>query len=92
MDPVIPIALLSILLGAVIALLFFKTYFIKRKSEINSIAKPEPQSDPKKPTKPAQSVTKKSHAKPHSHASDKVALKIMMVYVLLLVRLHLGFF
>ncbi|OAY49304.1 transducin beta-like protein 2 isoform X3 [Manihot esculenta] len=71
MDPVIPIALLSILLGAVIALLFFKTYFIKRKSEINSIAKPEPQSDPKKPTKPAQSVTKKSHAKPHSHASDK---------------------
>lgn len=71
MDPVLPIAVLSILIGAVIALAFFGNYFRKRSSEIQSISQPELQSDPKKqPSKPHQ--TKKSHAKPHSHTSDKV--------------------
>lgn len=71
MDPILPIAVLSVLLGALIAFFFFKSYFLMRKSEIKSIAKPELHSAPKKPTKPAQPVTKKSHSKPHSHASDK---------------------
>ncbi|EEF50389.1 nucleotide binding protein, putative [Ricinus communis] len=71
MDPVLPIAIVSILLGALIAILFFKSYFLKRKSEIKSIAPPELRSDPKKPTKHSQPVTKKSHSKPHSHAADK---------------------
>ncbi|BBG97417.1 Transducin/WD40 repeat-like superfamily protein [Prunus dulcis] len=70
MDPVLLIAVLSILIGAVIALAFFGNYFRKRSSEIQSISQPELQSDPKKqPSKPHQ--TKKSHAKPHSHTSDK---------------------
>ncbi|GLT51925.1 hypothetical protein SLA2020_252960 [Shorea laevis] len=72
MDPVVSISVLSLLLGAVIALLFFKTYFLKRRSEVQSIAKSEPQpSDPKKPSKPSQPVSRKSHSKAHSHASDK---------------------
>ncbi|KAM1262535.1 hypothetical protein ACFX13_028323 [Malus domestica] len=70
MDPLLPIAALSILIGAVIALAFFGSYFRKRSSEIQSISKPELQSDQKKhQSKPHQ--TKKSHARPHSHASDK---------------------
>ncbi|RXH93518.1 hypothetical protein DVH24_014094 [Malus domestica] len=61
MDPVLPVAVLSILVGAVIALAFFTSYFRKRSSEIQSISKPELQSDPKKhQSKPHQ--TKKSHA------------------------------
>ncbi|GKU88371.1 hypothetical protein SLEP1_g2647 [Rubroshorea leprosula] len=72
MDPVVSISVLSVLLGAVIALLFFKTYFLKRRSEVQSTAKAELQpSDPKKPSKPPQLVPRKSHFKVHSHASDK---------------------
>ncbi|GLU00479.1 hypothetical protein SLE2022_178460 [Rubroshorea leprosula] len=72
MDPVVSISVLSVLLGAVIALLFFKTYFLKRRSEVQSTAKAELQpSDPKKPSKPPQLVPRKSHFKAHSHASDK---------------------
>ncbi|KAF5732955.1 transducin beta-like protein 2 [Tripterygium wilfordii] len=72
MEPVVPIAVLSVLIGAVIAFLFFWNYFLQRKSEVRSIAKPELHSDPKKHTKPAQPVSRKSHPKSHSHhASDK---------------------
>ncbi|KAL6125980.1 hypothetical protein ACLB2K_074031 [Fragaria x ananassa] len=70
MDPVLPLAALSVLIGAVIALAFFGSYFRKRSSEVQSISQPELLSDQKKqPAKPSQH--KKSHAKPHSHASDK---------------------
>ncbi|KAF7844780.1 transducin beta-like protein 2 [Senna tora] len=71
MDPVLPIAVLSVLLGAVIALAFFNSYFRNRRSEIRSIANPEPVSDPKKNSKPAQPSSKKPHAKHHSQTSDK---------------------
>ncbi|KAM5554913.1 hypothetical protein ABKV19_023032 [Rosa sericea] len=65
MDPVLPIAVLSVLIGAVIALAFFGSYFRKRSSEVESISKPELHADQKKqPAKPAQH--KKAHAKPHS--------------------------
>uniref|UniRef100_A0A2P2IQ75 Uncharacterized protein MANES_05G045300 n=1 Tax=Rhizophora mucronata TaxID=61149 RepID=A0A2P2IQ75_RHIMU len=71
MDSVLLVAVISVLVGALIALLFFKSYFLKRKSEIGSIARPELHSDAKKPAKPSQHVSKKSHSKPHSHASAK---------------------
>lgn len=72
MDPVVPIAVASVFLGAVIALFFFKTYFQKRRSEVHSIAKSEvQQSDQKKPSKPSQTASKKSHSKAHSHTADK---------------------
>ncbi|XVE76971.1 hypothetical protein DITRI_Ditri13aG0023900 [Diplodiscus trichospermus] len=71
MDPVIAVAALSVALGAVIAFFFFKNYLLKQRSEVQTIAKPELHSDPKKPSKPSQPISRKSHSKPHSHASDK---------------------
>ncbi|KAJ6940242.1 hypothetical protein NC651_006398 [Populus alba x Populus x berolinensis] len=70
MDQVLPIALISLLLGAAIALIFFKNYFLKRKSEIGSISEPGLHSDlHKKPPKPTHQ-SRKPHSKPHSHASS----------------------
>ncbi|KAJ0052969.1 hypothetical protein Pint_00248 [Pistacia integerrima] len=71
MDPVLLITVLSVVLGALIALFFFNSYFGKRRSEVQSIAKAELQPDHKKPSKPSQPISKKSHAKPHTHAADK---------------------
>ncbi|XP_044503727.1 transducin beta-like protein 2 [Mangifera indica] len=71
MDPVLSIALLSVVLGALVVLLFFKSYFGKRRSEVQSIAKRELQPDHKKPSKPSKPTSRKSHSKPHTHASDK---------------------
>ncbi|XP_010092831.2 transducin beta-like protein 2 [Morus notabilis] len=72
MGPAIPIAIFSVVLGAFLAIVFFGCYFRKRRSEVQSISKPELQSDPKiRSSKPSQPITKKHHSKPHSHASDK---------------------
>ncbi|XP_028800482.1 transducin beta-like protein 2 [Neltuma alba] len=71
MDPVLTIMVLSVLLGALIAFVFFRSYFRNRKSDIRTIANPEPLSDPKKNSKPVQQSSKKSQAKSHSHSSDK---------------------
>lgn len=69
MDPVLSITVVSVVLGALIAIIFFKSYFTKRRSEIKSIAKTELEPDhQKKPTKPSQPISKKSHSKPHSHS------------------------
>ncbi|KAK2985237.1 hypothetical protein RJ640_015945 [Escallonia rubra] len=65
MDAAIPIAVLSVLIGGLIALLFFGNYFGKKKLEVEKIAKPI-QKPPQKPS------SKKSHPRPHSHAADKV--------------------
>ncbi|CAN0889815.1 Transducin beta-like protein 2 [Linum grandiflorum] len=72
MEALLPIVLLSLLIGALIAFFFFKTYFLNRTSEIRSISKPDLLPDPsnKKPAK-ATPHSKKPHSKPHSHASDK---------------------
>ena len=59
MDTVLPIALLSIVVGALIALALFGNYFRKRKSEVDSIAPPETLQKPS--SKPPQSTSKKSH-------------------------------
>ncbi|KAF5466967.1 hypothetical protein F2P56_016844 [Juglans regia] len=70
MDPVLALTIVSVLLGAVIALAFFNSYFGKRRSEVQSVAKAELQSDPKKHQRPPP--PKKSHFKAHSHsAADK---------------------
>ncbi|KAL5792573.1 hypothetical protein ACOSP7_001167 [Xanthoceras sorbifolium] len=72
MDPVLSITVLSVLLGALIALVFFKSYFSKRRSEVQSIAEPGLQPDhKKKAAKSSQTISKKHHTKTHSHASDK---------------------
>lgn len=71
MDPLLPIILLSTILGGIIAFLIFGNYFKKQKAEVESLAKAEPLgvSNSKKPSKPTAS--KKSLLKHHSHASDK---------------------
>ncbi|XP_061348605.1 uncharacterized protein LOC133293983 [Gastrolobium bilobum] len=66
MDPVLPIVALSLLLGAIIAFVFFNTYFRKRQSEVRSIANPDPNPISSKPPPP-----KKSHSKPHSSDKDQ---------------------
>ncbi|XP_012473345.1 uncharacterized protein LOC105790335 [Gossypium raimondii] len=70
MDPILAAAALSVVLGAVIAFVFFKSYLLKERSNVQAISEPELHSDPKKTSKP-QHVPKKYHSKPHSHASDK---------------------
>ncbi|XWS77200.1 hypothetical protein CRYUN_Cryun01aG0241100 [Craigia yunnanensis] len=67
MDPVLSVAALSVVLVAVIAFVFFKSYLLKQRSEVETIAKMELHSDPKKPSKPPQPISKNSH----SHSSDK---------------------
>ncbi|XVF79888.1 hypothetical protein PTKIN_Ptkin15bG0026700 [Pterospermum kingtungense] len=71
MDLVLLVAAFSVVVGAAIVFVFFKSYFLKQRSEVQTIAKPEFPLDPKKPSKPHQPISKKSHSKPHSHASDK---------------------
>ncbi|KAL0464658.1 UNVERIFIED_CONTAM: Peptidyl-prolyl cis-trans isomerase FKBP43 [Sesamum latifolium] len=76
MDAILPIIAFSVIVGAVIALVIFGTYFRKRKSEIESINRPETlKTNPKPVLKP--SAAKKPHHKSqsHSHAADKDANK-----------------
>jgi WD40 repeat protein len=71
MDSIVPIAVVSLVIGGVIAFVLFGSYFRKRKLEVQSIAKAEIlQPDQKQQSKPN---SKKSHSKPHSHhhAADK---------------------
>ncbi|CAL5401174.1 unnamed protein product [Camellia sinensis] len=72
MDSIVPVAVVSVVVGSLIALAVFGNYFRKRKSEVESIAQPEAI---QKASKPPQSTSKKSHSKPHSHAADKEANK-----------------
>ncbi|CAK9318983.1 unnamed protein product [Citrullus colocynthis] len=69
MDSALLIPVVSVILGALIAVVFFRSYFRKRRSEVQTISHPELPSDQKKHQKPPQ--TKKSHSKPHFHSSDK---------------------
>ncbi|GAB4844363.1 hypothetical protein Ancab_037727 [Ancistrocladus abbreviatus] len=72
MDPLLPIILLSVVLGAVIAFLIFGNYFRKQKSEVESLAKAEVHKlNEKKPPKQSQSVSRKSQSRHHSHSADK---------------------
>lgn len=73
MDSVLPIAILSAIIGIVIAFLVFGNYFQKRKAEVESVAKPETIQTNQKTSKPQQShknTSKKSQPKSHSHTTD----------------------
>nr|GLL34452.1 transducin beta-like protein 2 [Ipomoea trifida] len=75
MDAIVPVAILSVILGAVIAFLAFGNYFRKRKSEVESISKVDAVQPNQKPSpSPRHSQqshhnSKKSHSKSHSHAA-----------------------
>ncbi|ESW12000.1 hypothetical protein PHAVU_008G076400 [Phaseolus vulgaris] len=72
MDPALPIVLLSLVLGAIIALLFFNSYFRKRQSEVRSIAKPNSDANPNPNPKPiSKPLPKKPLSKPHSSDKDQ---------------------
>lgn len=68
MDSVLVVGIASVILGALIAVLFFGSYFRKRTSEVQSMAKAEPQ-DPIRNPKSNHPAPKKNH--PKSQASDK---------------------
>ncbi|CAH9096531.1 unnamed protein product [Cuscuta europaea] len=80
MDAAVPVAVLSVILGAFIAFLAFGNYFQKRKSEVEAISKAETvQSNQKSSSAHSQQshfTSKKSHAKTHHHApADKESSK-----------------
>lgn len=92
MDAILPIIAFSVVVGAVIAFVIFGTYFRKRKSEIQSITRPETLNpNPKPPSKP--SAAKKPHHKSHSHshAADKVKIEFFCLFLGLTVLFVLGF-
>ncbi|CAE6144742.1 unnamed protein product [Arabidopsis arenosa] len=68
MESVLVVAVASVILGSLIAVLFFGSYFRKRTSEVQSMAKAEPQ-DPIRNPKSNHPAPKKNH--PKSQASDK---------------------
>ena len=76
MDSVLPVTVaVSLIVGALIAFLIFGSYFRKRKSEVESIAKPEKlQANQNLSQKQPLKTNKKSQSKihSHSHAADKV--------------------
>ncbi|XP_043716718.1 transducin beta-like protein 2 [Telopea speciosissima] len=71
---VLPISILSILVGGILVFLLFSDYFRRKRSEVQTIANPEVNTI-KKPLKHSQPTSKKSHAKSHSHASEKDQVK-----------------
>ncbi|XP_047323313.1 transducin beta-like protein 2 [Impatiens glandulifera] len=73
MDSTLLIGAFSLIVGALIALVLFRSYFSQRKSEIQSIAPLESLQKPT--TKAPPPSSKKSHAKSQSHSSDKDASK-----------------
>ncbi|KAK6162505.1 hypothetical protein DH2020_002346 [Rehmannia glutinosa] len=74
MDVILPVIAFSVIVGALIAFIIFDTYFRKRKSEIQSITKPETLNPkPASKTSGAKKPHNKSHS--HSHAADKDANK-----------------
>ena len=66
MDSILTVGIASVVLGALIAVIFFGSYLRKRTSEVDSMAKAEPQN----PIRIPKSNPKKNH--PKSHATDKV--------------------
>ncbi|KAL0642286.1 hypothetical protein Bca4012_040576 [Brassica carinata] len=65
MDSILTVGIASVVLGALIAVIFFGSYLRKRTSEVDSMAKAEPQN----PIRIPKSNPKKNH--PKSHATDK---------------------
>ncbi|XXG67349.1 hypothetical protein AAC387_Pa06g0717 [Persea americana] len=66
----LPISIfISFLIGGLLVYVFFANYFRRRRSEVVSIAKPEPFDQ--KPSKNPQPNSKKSHPRSHSQTTDK---------------------
>ncbi|KAL1155654.1 hypothetical protein V6Z11_A08G039000 [Gossypium hirsutum] len=61
MDPILAAAALSVVLGAVIAFVFFKSYILKQRSNVQAISEPELHPDPKKTSKPQHEQSKRHH-------------------------------
>ncbi|PIN23797.1 WD40 repeat protein [Handroanthus impetiginosus] len=76
MDAILPIVAFSVIAGALIAFIVLGSYFRKRKSEIQSITRPETLNPNLKAASKPQ-ASKKTHHKSHSHshAADKDANK-----------------
>ncbi|XP_058084456.1 uncharacterized protein LOC131232253 [Magnolia sinica] len=72
--PVLPLSIFSILVGGLLVLFIFADYFRRKRTEVRSIAKPEPAVDRKAP-KPPPSTSKKSHPRSHSQTADKDQIK-----------------
>ncbi|XP_070039259.1 uncharacterized protein [Nicotiana tomentosiformis] len=70
MDSMLPIAIVSVIIGTVIAFLVFGNYFQKRKSEVESIAQPETIQKASRPQQSQKNTLKKSQGKSHSHTAD----------------------
>ncbi|GAU13173.1 hypothetical protein TSUD_179160 [Trifolium subterraneum] len=70
MDEFIPILAFSLLLGAIIALIFFNTYYRKRQSEVRSIANLNPNPNPNPITSSSKPLPNKK-PNPKHHSSDK---------------------
>ncbi|OIT29086.1 PREDICTED: transducin beta-like protein 2 [Nicotiana attenuata] len=70
MDSMLPIAIVSVIIGTVIAFLVFGNYFQKRKSEVESITQPETIQKASKPQQSQKNTLKKSQGKSHSHTAD----------------------
>ncbi|CAK8542219.1 unnamed protein product [Lathyrus sativus] len=72
MDEFLPIVAFSLLLGTIIALLFFNTYYRKRQSEVRSIANvnPNPNPNPNPITSSSKPLPNKK-SNPKHHSSDK---------------------
>ncbi|XP_072959633.1 uncharacterized protein [Typha angustifolia] len=66
---------LSVVVGAVVALLFFADYFRRKRAEVSTIVHPVPQqsSNIGKPSKPPSAAARRPHQKfqHHHHAADK---------------------
>lgn len=74
MDELFPIVAFSLLLGAIIALLFFNTYYRKRQSEVRSIANLNPNPNPN-PIAPSSKPLPNKKSNPKHHSSDKDQIK-----------------
>nr|DAD33734.1 TPA_asm: hypothetical protein HUJ06_012585 [Nelumbo nucifera] len=71
---VLPISIFSVLVGGSLVLLFFGDYFRKKRSEVQTIANPEPTAA-QIPLKSPQSTPRKLRSKSHSHATEKDQIK-----------------
>ncbi|OVA07675.1 WD40 repeat [Macleaya cordata] len=71
---VLPISIISVLLGGLVVLIFFSDYFRKKRSEVQTIAKPE-EIVAQKSKKPSPSNSRKPHSRSQSHASEKDQVK-----------------
>ncbi|KAI3989956.1 hypothetical protein MKX01_003659 [Papaver californicum] len=76
---VVPVLIISVSLGALIALTFFSDYFRQKRSEVETILKPDEivnnNNNNHKSKKSSHNNYRKPHSRSQSHASDKDQVK-----------------